>query len=165
MPKRPKESVYYPAVQKFLNRLGYVCQSIGRNRKPIPFITKGIGQIIVDALASFGENHPYLKLLFEAFSDGDISLSKIRGELAHGGVTLLHKKHERLVRKHVHEIERISLGGFTPLQSSKLDAAAASLRATPMQVALAWLLQRSPNMLLIPGIKAPSYRGDSGRSG
>ncbi len=43
------------------------------------------------------------------------------------------------------------LGGFTPLQSSALDAAAASLKATPMQVALAWLLQRSSNILLIPG--------------
>ena len=43
------------------------------------------------------------------------------------------------------------LGGFTPLQSSILDAAAASLQATPMQLALAWLLQRSPNILLIPG--------------
>jgi pyridoxine 4-dehydrogenase len=43
------------------------------------------------------------------------------------------------------------LGGFTPLQSSALNAAAASLQATPMQVALAWLLQRSPNILLIPG--------------
>ena len=43
------------------------------------------------------------------------------------------------------------LGGFTPLQSSLLDAAAVSLQSTPMQVALAWLLQRSPNILLIPG--------------
>ena len=43
------------------------------------------------------------------------------------------------------------LGGFTPLQSSALDSSAASLQATPMQVALAWLLQRSPNILLIPG--------------
>jgi aryl-alcohol dehydrogenase-like predicted oxidoreductase len=43
------------------------------------------------------------------------------------------------------------LGGFTPLQSSTLNTAAASLEATPMQVALAWLLQRSPNILLIPG--------------
>jgi pyridoxine 4-dehydrogenase len=43
------------------------------------------------------------------------------------------------------------LGGFTPLQSSALDEAAAKLQATPMQVALAWLLQRSPNILLIPG--------------
>jgi pyridoxine 4-dehydrogenase len=43
------------------------------------------------------------------------------------------------------------LGGFTPLQSSALDSAAAAVGATPMQVALAWLLQRSPNILLIPG--------------
>jgi aryl-alcohol dehydrogenase-like predicted oxidoreductase len=43
------------------------------------------------------------------------------------------------------------LGGFTPLQSGKLDEIAASLGATPMQVALAWLLHRSPNILLIPG--------------
>ena len=43
------------------------------------------------------------------------------------------------------------LGGFTPLQSSVLDTAATSLGATPMQVALAWLLQRSPNILVIPG--------------
>lgn len=43
------------------------------------------------------------------------------------------------------------LGGFTPLQSSALDRVAASVQSTPMQVALAWLLQRSPNILLIPG--------------
>jgi pyridoxine 4-dehydrogenase len=49
------------------------------------------------------------------------------------------------------------LGGFTPLQSSALDAAAASLEATPMQVALAWLLQRSPNILLIPGTSSVGH--------
>jgi pyridoxine 4-dehydrogenase len=49
------------------------------------------------------------------------------------------------------------LGGFTPLQSSKLDAAAAALQATPMQVALAWLLQRSPNILLIPGTSSVEH--------
>jgi aryl-alcohol dehydrogenase-like predicted oxidoreductase len=43
------------------------------------------------------------------------------------------------------------LGGFTPLQSAVLDRVAGSLQATPMLVALAWLLQRSPNILLIPG--------------
>jgi len=43
------------------------------------------------------------------------------------------------------------LGGFSPLQSAALDAASASLQATPVQVALAWLLQRAPNILLIPG--------------
>ncbi|HXM13501.1 MAG TPA: aldo/keto reductase family oxidoreductase [Terriglobales bacterium] len=49
------------------------------------------------------------------------------------------------------------LGGFTPLQSSKLDAAAASLQSTPMQVALAWLLHRSPNILLIPGTSSVKH--------
>src|SRR5689334_20601831 len=43
------------------------------------------------------------------------------------------------------------LGGFTPLQSSGLNQAAASMQVTPMQLALAWLLQRSSNILLIPG--------------
>jgi len=43
------------------------------------------------------------------------------------------------------------LGGFSPLQSTALDDVATRLRATPMQVALAWLLRRSPNVLLIPG--------------
>jgi pyridoxine 4-dehydrogenase len=49
------------------------------------------------------------------------------------------------------------LGGFTPLQSSELDASAASLEATPMQVALAWLLHRSPNILLIPGTSSVAH--------
>jgi pyridoxine 4-dehydrogenase len=49
------------------------------------------------------------------------------------------------------------LGGFTPLQSSKLNDAAASLQATPMQVALAWLLQRSPNIVLIPGTSSVGH--------
>jgi pyridoxine 4-dehydrogenase len=49
------------------------------------------------------------------------------------------------------------LGGFSPLQSSALDAAAASLHATPMQVALAWLLQRSPNIVLIPGTSSVGH--------
>jgi pyridoxine 4-dehydrogenase len=49
------------------------------------------------------------------------------------------------------------LGGFSPLQSSALDRAAAALHATPMQVALAWLLQRSPNILLIPGTSSVKH--------
>lgn len=49
------------------------------------------------------------------------------------------------------------LGGFTPLQSSVLEAAATSLDSTPMQVALAWLLQRSPNILLIPGTSSTEH--------
>jgi pyridoxine 4-dehydrogenase len=49
------------------------------------------------------------------------------------------------------------LGGFSPLQSSVLDRVAESMQASPMQVALAWLLQRSPNLLLIPGTSSPKH--------
>jgi pyridoxine 4-dehydrogenase len=49
------------------------------------------------------------------------------------------------------------LGGFTPLQSEELSKVAAELGATPMQVALAWLLERSPNILLIPGTSSLAH--------
>ena len=49
------------------------------------------------------------------------------------------------------------LGGFTPLQSQTLSDIAAALGASPMQVALAWLLQRSPNMLCIPGTSSVGH--------
>ncbi|HEY1915079.1 MAG TPA: aldo/keto reductase family oxidoreductase [Streptosporangiaceae bacterium] len=49
------------------------------------------------------------------------------------------------------------LGGFSPLQSQELDAVAGRLGATPMSVALAWLLHRSPNMLLIPGTSSVAH--------
>ena len=49
------------------------------------------------------------------------------------------------------------LGGFSPLQSSTLSEVAARLGATPMQVAIAWLLQRAPNILLIPGTSSLAH--------
>jgi aryl-alcohol dehydrogenase-like predicted oxidoreductase len=49
------------------------------------------------------------------------------------------------------------LGGFTPLQSDVLESVAARLDATPIAVALAWLLQRSPNVLLIPGTSSVAH--------
>ena len=64
---------------------------------------------------------------------------------------------DELLSEGVPYVPFFPLGGFTPLQSSALDAAAASLEATPMQVALAWLLQRSPNILLIPGTSSAAH--------
>ena len=58
---------------------------------------------------------------------------------------------DELAQQGIAYVPFFPLGGFTPLQSSALDAVAASLQATSMQVALAWLLNRSPNILLIPG--------------
>ena len=56
-----------------------------------------------------------------------------------------------LARDGIAYVPYFPLGGFTPLQSSSLSEVAQRLGATPMQVALAWLLHRAPNILLIPG--------------
>lgn len=58
---------------------------------------------------------------------------------------------DQLAAQHIAYVPYFPLGGFTPLQSSTLDTIASNLGATTMQVALAWLLHRSPNILLIPG--------------
>jgi len=58
---------------------------------------------------------------------------------------------DELARQDIPYVPYFPLGGFTPLQSATLSSVAARLGATPMQVALAWLLRRSPNILLIPG--------------
>jgi pyridoxine 4-dehydrogenase len=64
---------------------------------------------------------------------------------------------EDLARDGIAYVPFFPLGGFTPLQSSELSDIAASLNATPMQVALAWLLHRSPNILLIPGTSSLAH--------
>lgn len=62
-----------------------------------------------------------------------------------------------LAAKQIAYVPFFPLGGFTPLQSSSLNTVAARLGATPMQVALAWLLRRSPNVLLIPGTSSVAH--------
>ncbi len=62
-----------------------------------------------------------------------------------------------LVSQGIAYVPFFPLGGFNPLQSSILDTAAASLRVAPMQLALAWLLHRSPNILLIPGTSSRKH--------
>ena len=62
-----------------------------------------------------------------------------------------------LARQGIAYVPFFPLGGFTPLQSSTLSDAAGRLGATPMQVALAWLLHRSPNILLIPGTSSVAH--------
>jgi aryl-alcohol dehydrogenase-like predicted oxidoreductase len=64
---------------------------------------------------------------------------------------------DALAKEGVAYVPFFPLGGFTPLQSTVLDRVAASLQASPMQVALAWLLQRSPNILLIPGTSSTKH--------
>ena len=64
---------------------------------------------------------------------------------------------DALAQKGIAYVPYFPLGGFSPLQSSKLNEIAASLGDTPMQVALAWLLRRSPNILLIPGTSSVQH--------
>jgi len=62
-----------------------------------------------------------------------------------------------LARQGIAYVPFFPLGGFTPLQSSTLSDVAGRLGATPMQVALAWLLRRAPNILLIPGTSSVAH--------
>ena len=64
---------------------------------------------------------------------------------------------DELERDGIAYVPFFPLGGFTPLQSSALSDVAARLNATPMQVALTWLLQRAPNILLIPGTSSLAH--------
>ena len=62
-----------------------------------------------------------------------------------------------LARQQIAYVPFFPLGGFNPLQSAALDDVAESLGETPMQIALAWLFQRSPNILLIPGTSSVQH--------
>ncbi len=66
-----------------------------------------------------------------------------------------------LARQGIAYVPFFPLGGFTPLQSSTLSDVAGRLGATPMQVALAWLLHRSPNILLIPGTSSVTHLSEN----
>ena len=66
-----------------------------------------------------------------------------------------------LARDGIAYVPFFPLGGFTPLQSTTLNAVAARLGATPMQVALAWLLHRAPNILLIPGTSSVAHLAEN----
>ena len=70
---------------------------------------------------------------------------------------------DELARDGIAYVPFFPLGGFTPLQSSTLSDVAKRLGATPMQVALAWLLHRAPNMLLIPAPRRSSICGKTSR--
>lgn len=74
---------------------------------------------------------------------------------------LVHREDDALIDdlagKGIAYVPFFPLGGFTPIQSSALSDLAQTLDATPMQVALAWLLHRAPNILLIPGTSSTGH--------
>jgi aryl-alcohol dehydrogenase-like predicted oxidoreductase len=68
---------------------------------------------------------------------------------------------DHLATDNIAYVPYFPLGGFTPLQSTELSAVAAALGVRPMQVALAWLLQRAPNILLIPGTSSLGHLAEN----
>ncbi|WP_029431457.1 oxidoreductase [Blastococcus sp. URHD0036] len=82
---------------------------------------------------------------------------------------LVHRDDDPLVDALAHEgiafVPFFPLGGFTPIQSAALDTVARRLETTPMQVALAWLLARSPNILLIPGTSSVAHLEENLQAG
>jgi diketogulonate reductase-like aldo/keto reductase len=98
------------------------------------------GTLIIDRLAGFRHRSPAVpgQHLHLAYRQDD----KLIDTLAEEGIAY---------------VPFFPLGGFSPLQSSALATVAAQRDATPMSVALAWLLQRSPNILLIPGTSSTAH--------
>lgn len=123
-----------------------------------------------------GSIAPYLTVLAELQQRGlirHIGLSNVTAtQVAEGRAlcditcvqnqyNLVHRNDDALVdalaRDGIAYVPFFPLGGFSPLQSTALSTIAAKLHATPMQVALAWLLRRSPNILLIPGTSSVDH--------
>jgi aryl-alcohol dehydrogenase-like predicted oxidoreductase len=71
---------------------------------------------------------------------------------------------DRLAAQGIAYVPYFPLGGFSPLQSAALSEVAAKLDATPMQTALAWLLHRAPNILLIPGTSSVEHLRENMRA-
>jgi pyridoxine 4-dehydrogenase len=90
----------------------------------------------------------------QARSIADIVCVQNQYNLAHRGDDALV---DELAQTGIAYVPFFPLGGFSPLQSSILNDVAAQIKATPLQVALAWLLQRSPNVLLIPGTSSVDH--------
>jgi pyridoxine 4-dehydrogenase len=123
-----------------------------------------------------GDIEPWMTTVLELQSQGlirHIGLSNVTATQVAQGRTLgevvcvqnhynlVHRDDDAMVddlgRAGIAYVAFFPLGGFTPLQSDALSAVAASLGATPMQVAQAWLLQRSPNILMIPGTSSRGH--------
>jgi aryl-alcohol dehydrogenase-like predicted oxidoreductase len=94
------------------------------------------------------------KQIAEGRAIADIVCVQNQYNLAHRGDDALI---DELASASIAYVPFFPLGGFTPLQSTALSDVAKRLGATPMQVALAWLLQRSPNILLIPGTSSVEH--------
>src|SRR5262249_523977 len=124
---------------------GVTGPSEGSNEEPLTVLAELKGQGLIDHI---GLSNVTPQQLAEAQKITDIVCVQNLYNVAHRNDDAFI---DALAQQGLAYVPFFPLGGFTPLQSSALDQVATSMQATPMHVALAWLLQRSPNMLLIPG--------------
>jgi len=108
---------------------------------------------------SAGHDASLGQVLGKALARGEIvdGLSKVLGRYLSLRSTSDDRLIDELAGSGIAYVPFFPLGGFSPLQSSILSDVAARLGATPMQVALAWLLRRAPNILLIPGTSSVAH--------
>ena len=123
----------------------------GSVEKPLATLVKLKEQGLIGAI---GMSNTTAKQVAEARTITEVACVQNQYNLAHRNDDSLI---DELASQNIAYVPFFPLGGFSPLQSSKLNAVAESLNATPMQVALAWLLQRSPNILLIPGTSSVEH--------
>jgi aryl-alcohol dehydrogenase-like predicted oxidoreductase len=115
-----------------------------------PYVTK---EIIREALSPYPDDlHIVTKVGARRDDEGGWPHARTPAELKQQ----VHDNLDRLGLD-VLDVVNLRLGGFTPLQSDALEGVAKRLDATAMSIALAWLLQRSPNMLLIPGTSSVDH--------
>ena len=153
------------AVEDNLSRLGLDVMEVVNMRSMHGHLAPAEGSIAaqVEALAELqrkgrlrhiGVSHVTPTQLAEARAICDIVCVQNLYNLAQRGDGAML---DALAKDGIAYVPYFPLGGFSPLQSKTLDEVAASLGATPMQVALAWLLKRAPNVLLIPGTSSRTH--------
>ncbi len=174
--RKPDES-WYPAASK--QQLTEAVHSNLRNLglEHLPVVNLRLGNAAGPSDASLKEPLEALLELRHQGLIGAIGLSTVSMQQVQEAETLTdiacvqnqyniaHREDDSMVaelaEKGIAYVPYFPLGGFSPLQSSALDDVATSLEATPMQVALAWLLQRSPNILLIPGTSSVAHLNEN----
>lgn len=142
-----------------VDSLDLVHLRLGDASGPVPERVEAAMTVLVDlqeqgVIRQLGISNATPEQVAEAQSVAPIVSVQNMYNLAHRGDDALI---DRLADEGVAYTPFFPLGGFTPLQSDVLSTVAARLEATPMAVALAWLLRRSPNILLIPGTSSVAH--------
>jgi len=142
-----------------LDALDVVNLRLGNADGPVPGSLAPAFEALVELqqqglIRHLGVSNATAEQVAEAQSIAPIVCVQNRYNLAHRGDDALI---DTLAEQGIAYVPFFPLGGFTPLQSETLAAVATRLESTPMSVALAWLLQRSPNVLLIPGTSSVAH--------